>query len=271
LSGDKGQVREEELRGRAEPRFTPHGGCFSLPVNYHALGEVVRRRGGQMLSPPRHFHLAVSAFLLGDSPTDWGETSLAFDEAIVQNGPDHFFPLKKGLEKLYAQLDAEQVLAWLRLSGWDARVFLECADALEAAAAGVGEPLRQELVRAIAQVWEGYYSIGEKADLPFRLARVLVALGRHADALAYFRRSLELHGPAAWTWCCLALCHQQLRQLDEALACVAQALELEPDLEPAQALRSNLQADATQQATAADCLLVSPPAASEATGKHHQS
>ena len=50
LSGDKGYTHESELSARGEPQMTLHGGqCFSMMVNYHAIGLYFRELGGTAL------------------------------------------------------------------------------------------------------------------------------------------------------------------------------------------------------------------------------
>ncbi len=138
-----------------------------------------------MLLPPRHFHLAVVACLLGDHDQDWGETRLAFDEAIVQGGPDHFFSLKKGIESAYGSLTPEQLLAWLRFSGWDARILDGAAQVVIEAASSLEEPLREEWIRAVGRVWDNYYSIGEEDDVPYVLGRIIGGSASRASAGAF--------------------------------------------------------------------------------------
>ena len=126
-----------------------------------------------MLLPPHHSQLAVVACLLGDNDLDWGETRLAFDEAIVQGGPDHFYSLKKGIESADRALKPQQLLAWLRFSGWDARILGGSAHVVIEAASSLEEPLRNEWIRAVGRVWDNYYSIGEEEDVPFFLGLIL--------------------------------------------------------------------------------------------------
>jgi len=167
---------------------------------------------------------------------------LAFDEAIVQGGPDHFFSLKKGIESAYGSLNPEQLLAWLRFSGWDARILGGAAQVVIEAASSLEAPLRDEWIRVVAQVWDSYYSIGEEDDVPYVLGRILSALGQPREALGHFHRSIELHGPAAATLYYMAECHERLGLAAEALACLDEALELEPDAGPVRALRIKLMA-----------------------------
>lgn len=240
LAGDKGYHHAEALLLREEPGYDVHG-SFSLTVNFHALGAYVRQLGGLFLSTPqRPVQLDVCAFLLGPAGQAYPETRLAYQQAIVQGGPDDFFVLKQGLEKQYAALDLAQLLAYLRLSGWDHKILLGCFPALLEKLDQADEQLRLALHEMVQQVWQGYLYLGEVSDVPFCLGLVLSGLGYHAEAAAFLQRSLLQHGPDAATFYNLALCYQALGQDGEAVAMVTQALALQPDLAPAGALHAQL-------------------------------
>jgi tetratricopeptide (TPR) repeat protein len=243
LCGDKGHFREEGLLGQREPSVAMHG-SLSLMVNFHALEQVTQLWGGEVLRPSHlPAHLAIGAFLFGRPSDDYPETRLAYDEAIARHGPDDFYTLKKAFEEAHTGYSVEQLLATLRWSGWDANVLLVCFPVLLERLATASVHAKQEACRALEQVWDHYYPIGEGRDLAFHLGRLLVVMGYYTEALDYFQHSLRLHGSAANTFYHLALCHYVLRQLDMAGEYTRQALDLEPALGPARALR--LQIDAT--------------------------
>jgi tetratricopeptide (TPR) repeat protein len=100
---------------------------------------------------------------------------------------------------------------------------------------------RHELHRAIEQVWENYYPIGEEKDLAFCMGVLLYRMQYYSEALSYFQRSLQLHGSNLSTLYNMAMCHYGLRQLDAALDLVNQVLESDPTFEPARAMRIQLQ------------------------------
>jgi tetratricopeptide (TPR) repeat protein len=241
LTADKGYSREEDLLGRGEPGLARHG-SFSMLVNYHALGQYVRRQGGQVLGGDRcHNSLNVGAYILGGLPGGAVETGQAFAAEVEQFGPDDFYTLKKGIEKLYDALTLPQILAYLRLSGWDANILLGCMPTLLERVDSLSEPERQALSQAIQQVWDTYYPIGEKRDLAFELGMLLYSMSYYRQALDYFGHSTRLYGPDASTAYNMGVCHYGLRQLEAALACVNQALELDPAFGPARDMRIRLQ------------------------------
>ncbi|MGK7924239.1 MAG: SAM-dependent methyltransferase, partial [Spirulina sp.] len=148
LSGDKGYHREESLDGRGKPKLTFHHGAFSLMANYPAIARYVENEGGIALMPSyRHRSIAICAFLLGQSPRDCRETRHAYQTEIEQSNPDDFFSLKKAIEPHFNTLTLQQILAYLRFSGWDFQLFFGCFDNLMKQVENISEPLRRELYR----------------------------------------------------------------------------------------------------------------------------
>lgn len=243
LSADKGYSRAEDLLGRGEPTISVHG-SFSMMVNYHALGQYVRNQGGEVLhTARRHNSLNVCAFILGNPLGGTVETHQAYAAAIEQFGPDDFFTLKKGVEKTYDTMTLPQILALLRLSGWDANILLGCFPTLLDRVDSLSERERQALYEAIRQVWETYFPIGEKRDLAFFLGMLLYGMAYYSEALGYFQHSLQFYGPDASTAYNIGMCHYCLQQLEVAGACVDQALELDAAFEPARGMQIKIQAE----------------------------
>jgi hypothetical protein len=260
LSCDKGRDREEELLGQGEPTLARHG-SFSLMVNYHALGEVVRDKGGVCLRPLQpHAHLAVAAFLLGEPPAGYTETRQAFDEYICRSGPDEFYTLKKGIEMFFSCLKLEQLLAYLRSSGWDAGIFWQCSEDIIKHARTASRSERRELSWAVRQIWDNYFYIGEDEDLAACMGELMQATGFHQAALEYYGHSLQLRGPSATSYCGLARSLLALGHWEQADVCAAEAVRVLPDCSPARALRIEIEeCRRRQEALALDL----PPALGE--------
>jgi hypothetical protein len=243
LSADKGYCDEAMLHGREEPGFAIHG-SLSMMVNYHVIGQFLRQEGGDLLhATPLSTSLQVVAGLLG-VPGGGAETRLAFDEAVERRNPDDFFSLKIAVESGYSDMTLAQLLAWLRLSGWDANVFLGCIPALVtwAEAESTSATEREDLRQAALRVWETYFPIREARDVAFHVGALLCQLGDYASALPCFERSLALYGPNSATLYNLGVCHYSLGRLDEAEAVVEEALAAEPDLADAVVLKSEIAA-----------------------------
>ena len=248
VSADKGTTQERSLLGSQIPDLVLHGNCFSMMVNYHALGQYVLERGGTVLTmPDSQTSLAVAAFLLNYAPSEVTETTQAYQAAIKDFSPDDFFVLKEQIEQHFEDSSLYQILAHLRLSGWDPYTFLSAFETLmQYVDSAVGD-LRQELYSVVQSVWAQYYPIGERYDIAFHLGLLLYGLQYYREAMQYFQDSIELHGPESGTLYNLGLCYVHLRQIDAALECVNRSLELSPDYDSARALRVTLEDELGRQ------------------------
>jgi tetratricopeptide (TPR) repeat protein len=242
LSGDKGYCREELIEGRGQPAVTTHG-SLSMMVDYYALGRWFAGQGGELLVTSHlRTSLSVVAGHLGTPPGGTVETRLAFDDAIERRGPDDFFDLRGGFGAAYDDLTLEHLLAWVRLSGWDANVMLGCWPALMKHAGSAAGIFRLEIYRAVHEVWERYFPLREARDLAFHLGVLLCEIDCHQDALPVFHESVAAYGPNPATVFNIGLCLYHLGDLEAARRQVDLALEDAPDFEPAVELRQEIAA-----------------------------
>ena len=228
VSADQGYSSEEELLRQGTPEIRHHG-SFSMLVNYHALGEYVQKCGGQVLHPASSpSSLNVSCFVLGIPDAGTPETRRIFDETVVQFGPDDFFSVKMGIAKAHEHMTLSQLLAYLRLGGGDGNMLMGALPALTELAQTCTDVERVELKRALQQVWENYYPIGEEQDLPFEIGVLLYRAAWYKEALEMFAHSLRLQGPRSWTLYNMGLCHYMLGEQEAAQACMVEARRLDP-------------------------------------------
>jgi tetratricopeptide (TPR) repeat protein len=205
-------------------------GSFSMMVNYHAIGKCVQDQGGYSLhTGHRHAHLNISSFLLGTHPGSYVETRQAFREAIENCGPDDFYALKKAIEHGYDNWTLEQLLAYIRLSGFDAKITLACYPALMDHLEHASDPEKQELHRVIQKVWDAYYPLAENLDVPSHLGVLLYELDNYAEALDLFSRSLELYGPYDTVVYNMRMCYQALKQIDSTCETFNEVPALDPN------------------------------------------
>jgi hypothetical protein len=243
LSGDKGYCREELIEGRGQPAVTVHG-SLSMMVDYYALGRWFAGQGGELLVTSHlRTSLSVVAGHLGVPPGGTLETRLAFDDAMERRGPDDFFDLRGGFGVAYDDLTLEHLLAWVRVSGWDAHVMLGCWSSLMKHAASAAGIFRLEIYRAVYEVWERYFPLREASDLAFHLGVLLCEIDCHQDALPFFHESLAAYGSNPATVFNVGLCLYHLGDLEEARRQMDLALEDAPEFEPARELREEIAAE----------------------------
>jgi tetratricopeptide (TPR) repeat protein len=243
LVADIGSARESDIREYTSGGISADSN-FWLSVNFHAVGEYVLQLDGGVFHPPqRHANLNISAFVLGGPSTDFGETALAYDQAIGQLGPDDFFVLSSVIAGHLESLRRGELLAFLRSSGWDSDFFLQCLPFLLDSLQEISWSGKEDVRRAVAEAWDAYFPIGDTsdaADLPSGFGVLLYTIGDYAEAMDYFQRSLELVGMDARTTFNIALCLNRLGRQTEASEWIDRTLELDPFSEQALAMRITL-------------------------------
>ncbi len=253
LTGDKGFANEEDLLDRREPEIVVHG-SFSMMVNYHAIGEYLRRHGGDLWNPPQQCaSLNVCAGLLGGG--EFPESRRVFEEEFVRRNPDDYYYMRKNFAPVpilpqdatnpemvpEPRPDLLAILAYLRYGGWDADGFLSVFEALREAVKVADARQRREVWFVLRNVWEHYYAIGEERDLAFHIGIILHEMEFFPEAVQFFERSRQRHGADPNTVYDIAVCYYHLRDLDSALRYVQETLVIDPNFEAARSLRIRLE------------------------------
>lgn len=247
LSSDKGYATEEELCFLGDSYVQHHDSVLSTMVNFHAIGEYVRGRGGHaMVTTAKQVSLKTCAMLCGGSTDDFSDTLVSFQEHAEDFSPYDFYTHVTALRGSSAQLTVEQIQGVLKLSRFDPSVFFDYSQQLVDNAASAPESTRYELGLMLERLWDHFYPFGR--DLPFEVARVYLALGRPLEALRYNEISLRLFGEHAVTLCNMAMCHYQAENLDAALLCLDRSLGLDPEYSLAKAWRARVRGEQERRA-----------------------
>jgi tetratricopeptide (TPR) repeat protein len=243
---DIGSAHEGDAASRG-PGGIGKDGNFWLEVNFHALGEYVLELGGEVFHPPHmHQNLNVSTFVLGQSASGFGETALAYDDAVAQGGPDDFFSLTRYIAGQFESMPVDDLLAFLRSTGWDSNFFVDCLPFMLDKLQGASAKTRDNMYRAIAEAWDVYYPIGEGRDLGFGFGALLFRMEDYTLALEYFQRSLQLVGAFPQTTLNIALCLYRLGRVSETVEWLDRTLELDPESAQANDMRATILAELGQ-------------------------
>jgi tetratricopeptide (TPR) repeat protein len=241
LSADKGVTGVEEIVRQAEPHRVRHGDCFSMDVNFHALGRYVEARGGHAFFPLRDRNLKTTAFLLGGPAAAFAESRLAFRDAVESFSPFDYHRVSSGIRKDYAEPPLEFILSLLKLGDWDYQFLVRYAPVIAREAARATEGVKWELRRALDAVWDNFYPMG--VDVAFEIGRILAAMHLPLDALRYYKESLRIAGAHHATFYNMGLCLYYLQQPAEALRFMERSLAIKPEYPRAREWRNRLRAE----------------------------
>jgi RimJ/RimL family protein N-acetyltransferase len=242
LSGDRSTHELNDLATQQEPDISFHS-SFSLPVNYHALMHLIQHQGGQCWINAQNDGLAIFVACVqtagqdSKTPNTYRETSFAVKQSLQGFNPSDFYRIKQTLETEAEYLSPEQMLAFLRLSHWDTKIFYLMFAYIYDDLAQLPAQQQNEWYLGLAEVWRYHLPIGEDYDLAYDLALLAAELNRWQSAIYLFSQSLEKSNQAqsqSSVYFNLGIAHWQMASLNKAESYLVKALALaESEAEPA--------------------------------------
>jgi hypothetical protein len=212
LIGDRGSDRLVDLRDEQGPQIGLHGGCFSLPVNFHALGVWADIHGGEALTTRRgHTALNVNGFVCSMAGQSTAELRLAFTTAIEEAGPDDFYAMQQIAGRGFAEMSLDEMLAVIRWSAYDPILFSAALPHLITLVEGSPDSEFGDVRSMLFKVWDAHYPLPGGLDVAFSIATVLYGMGFYLDSLDFLHRSLDLAGPDSATYFNIGMSHYHLR------------------------------------------------------------
>lgn len=225
LSSDKGFTDDAELFHPHQDSMQFHTGCFSMMVNYAAIGRYFVELGGRYrASHRRSLTLRTVACMVGGTDAQFADTLSTIREEIEDFGPGEFFEL---LQAHRARKDAptfEAIMGFLRMSGFDPTYVWDNAVHLRAIAQSLNETQQVELVQAIERAWRNYYPGPQ--NFPFEVARVFMAMRRPVDGIRFSKIGIEWFGESPAALLNMGICYYYAENLDEAARCFERALAI---------------------------------------------
>lgn len=215
-----------------------HGPSFSLPVDLDVLSRPFLDRGGSLLLP----EALPAGLIVGALLSDGGgarETRRAFANAIAELGPeDLYLTIRAALEDPGEGINLAMLLAVLRVGGYDPYLLRRIYRGLERELVDALEEGIDETVRVLHRVYEMEFPLDEETDLAYGIAALLAPAHRYDEALWFFERSRERHGPRPVGEFNIALCHLYLGSPELALVALDEAIALDPTYSAAIELRT---------------------------------
>ncbi|WP_409341683.1 SAM-dependent methyltransferase [Paenibacillus sp. MBLB4367] len=236
LAADKGTARLEELERQPVPEPVPYAGSVSLPMNFHALYSLYKQKGIEPLgSPYDRSGMHLACLMAVSHPQSYTETRLAHELFYEHFNPDDFYQVKASFWNNVHALDLRQLLAWIRLSGYDSSMAEKAADRLYLLLAQANAADRGEADDVLKRVREASYPVADGSqDIAFTLASLYFAMGRYEEATQLFQESLRTDPDSAATCYNLGLCGYERTEYAEALEYFERTLMLYPAYEGAE-------------------------------------
>ncbi len=229
LTADKGEHHLSNLNYILPPQLSRHG-SFSLNVNFHALKWYGEYQEGLSLFPlHQHHSLDLGCILIMDNAHNYLETITSYDKVVQDFGPDDYFDIKKLVEKGLGSLSFRDVMAVVKLSGYDARIFQQMLPDMYDQLEHITANDRWNLLLAIPRIWDTFFPILEEEDLAANLGDLLVQLQFPKEALLYYQKSFSLYGRKTEVRFNEAICHWLLEDRNMARTIILELWHDDPE------------------------------------------
>jgi tetratricopeptide (TPR) repeat protein len=229
LASDKAYSNHYPMYTVYEPELAFHNEAYSIMVNFHALGEYCRQRGGDCYHQRTQQGLATSAFLAGARFAELPRTRLAADTHLATFSPGDLFRLSTHLADAGASGALDALTAYLNAMQWDPELINQHQDVILDEIADADFSARKDLAEGVMRAAEHYYHVPDNVDTLSNLGVVLQELERYDDALQCYEASQRYGNDSDLLHYRLGLCQLGLGNCAEAVAMFEAALARNPD------------------------------------------
>lgn len=230
ISSDKSYSHIEELDNLDYPSMAFHG-SFSMMVNYDAINQYFKIKGGDSFMQSRRKGLKTLLFTLGADMVDLPRTQLAAEEHIEGFSPADYFMYHRKISDIKNKCDADILASHLSLTRYDPYMFNRLAPILNDVAVKAALSTQLYLKELMPKIAENFYWMPESSDVMFHIGLFFHTLKDYGEALDYYDQSLALYGDVYNTCYNIALCQYYLGESEKALPYFKKALSLDPTKE----------------------------------------
>lgn len=223
LTSDKGYTSLEELDHCDYPELDFHG-SFSVMVNYHAIGEILKQSGGENCIQSFRENIVSGVFSNGFGLQSLSQLTLATKQLIQGFSPTDYFLIYEHFTENYKECSLEVMSSYLNLSGWDPYVFDHVSDHL-CELAGEGDP---EVVTYLAahmkDIADNFYHLPTSTDTLFNIGLFFQNITNFEEAFHYYEKSQAIFGSNDVVLFNMAMCLYSMDRNADAIRYLEQAL-----------------------------------------------
>ncbi|MAZ02437.1 MAG: hypothetical protein CMN56_04800 [Sneathiella sp.] len=240
LAGDFGATDLSVLQDMP-PRKIARNGTYSLHVNFHAISEYVTRRKGRFFTPGHaKSSLEMAGILMNPRRRQIRHLAHRFNRHIRETGPDEFFMLKKIAEENFESHSLPRILALLRLSHGDIKIFRGCSAALLKALPGANSFERESVIAELIKVDDIFFRCDRTADPATLILQILLGLDAKKEARHVLTRNRVFLEQTTDGTLAVADTLHRLGRAEDAVPVLEKLLVREPGHPEAKALMARL-------------------------------
>ncbi len=226
VTSDKGYTTLKSLDYHGHPTFSSHGGCFSMMVNFHAIASYLKKTDGDafLQTPRKGIKTCVLAagLKLKDLPRTWH----AINEYVEGFSPADYFTLHRRVSDSFQDCDLDTLASHMQLTRWDPHMYLKLKNRIISL---VNESQAETLgfvAANMSKLAANFYHLPKTECVLFEVGVFFHAIKQYKEALDYYLQSAPFVGEQFSLRYNIALCQHQLGKNEEALANFKRALEI---------------------------------------------
>gem|GEM_PF-2945133 len=244
LASDFGDTSLESAKTIDDQRGVSKEIAFVVRVNFDGVGRFCKANGGAVLKSPHTYKsIATVGLLLGSQLSEFRGLEAAFEEYIVDFGPDDFYAMKHVADGEKENHSFEHIMAILRLSKWDSMVFKIHFEALNEIAGRFSRPAKLSVRATLDKIEKLYFDSDPDSDILLQIANIKAKIGDYEESLILFEGVTKVHGTTANNQYFMGLLNWKLDKKEQAIECMEEAIKLNAKLDHAKEALAKYRAD----------------------------
>ncbi|MDF1759196.1 MAG: SAM-dependent methyltransferase [Coxiellaceae bacterium] len=229
ISSDIALTHIDQLEGQksSKPSFS---GSHWVSVNYDAIAQYFKYRGGDVALQPYGKSLSTNVFVLGEQFSQLSETNRAIEQYTMGFAPSDILVLLKSTKKQLNDLKLDDLVSLLKLSLWDPWVFHLLSVRINALIGEAGLSAKRFLRDGMQKIEANYYYMPSTINTLLEIGRFFQTLKEYSIALEYYAKSEALFGKQFDLISSKAFCAYHLGEKVQARELFEQAAALNPQL-----------------------------------------
>lgn len=227
IAGDKGLTLPETFPLLGDHYDASYDGCYSYLVNFHAMGEYLKKDGGDCLLTQNDNDFKVNLFSIGTSFADLTETTAYFNNVLESTGPDEYCQFYDEYQSSSYRFDLKSLLAFIRFSYWDPNAYSivhgRLLELLDDAQKNHIEEIKRDLNKLKSNIFK--MNIGE--DVYNQIGLFYQIIGTYDVALELYQESISIYGDRAAPHNNAAVIYEKQKNMGKALTHYQKSYELD--------------------------------------------
>lgn len=234
ISSDKSYSELSSLDHLGQPSITAHGGCFSMMVNCHAIGQFFKNVGGDFFAQSTRRGLKTCIYTAGVKLDELPETRVAVQDYVEKFSPTDYFNVYRHMNETAQHGELDMLASYLQMTEWDPKAYMRIVSHVLAKIGNGDEETIEFLANHLPILADNYYYMPMTDCILFDVATFFHAIKRYDQALNYYQKSHKFLGEQFSLYYNIGLCQHHLEQNQDALESFKRALSVNPESSEAQ-------------------------------------